>query len=110
MPMEILDYRSQDVADVASSLVRKHSPFGLRISGWRSGAVRAGMKPYLKYRASYQRGNKRPLSALAVVPFALVSPTFWMLCVRAEINGMALRVERDSKHSTIIVFEPLQQA
>ncbi len=104
--MRVLDYGAPHIEDDAVSLARKRTPFGLRIEGWRRAPIRAGLKPYLKYRAACGLGEKRPLIGLATIPFVLVSPTFWMVCVRAEVNGMLPRIEKDVSDSMTVVFEP----
>ena len=103
-PMRVLDYSASRVEEDAVGLARARAPFGLRIVGWRRTPIRAGLRPYLKYRAAYSRGERRPLIALAAIPFAIVSPTFWMICVRAEMSGMLPRIEHDLADSMTVIF------
>jgi len=103
--MEILDYGEAGFEEAAFALAKERKHFGLRIKGWRCAAIRSGLKPYLGYRAAYQAGGRRPLTALAVVPFAFAAPTFWVICIRAEVNGLAPRIALDASNTLIVEFE-----
>ena len=107
--MNVINYTAPDVGAQIDQEIESKKPFGLRISGWRSSVIKAGLPYYIRYRDAVDHGKRDPLVGLLVIPFGFVTPTFWMTCVRTEFNKQLPRVDTASG-SFIVVFEQRLEA
>lgn len=104
--MQLFDYRVRGVESETMRLASTKVSFGLCVSGWRRHFIRVGLRYYLRYRDALDRGNRRSWIALLVIPFGFITPTFWVICVRAELNSMRPRIDNVSD-PMVVVFEKL---
>lgn len=101
--MSEYEYDSKDVETRVASAIQAGEPFILKIRGWRRYVIGKGLQHYLRY-LEFRRQGKNRLAALLIIPFGFVTPTFWVLCVKAEFEGMYPSVEA-SNDILVIRFE-----
>lgn len=103
--MLVFQYGSKDFEKRIADTIQTKQPFIVEVHGWKKRAIGAGLQHYLRYLRSRQRGESKPLSALLMIPFGFVTPTFWVLCVKAEAASMYPRILTQSASALAIEFE-----
>lgn len=86
--MFVFEYGSEEFENQTANAIQTRQPFLVEVRGWRKRVIRTGLRHYLKYLNSRRDKKNKPLSALLIIPFGFVTPTFWVLCVKAEFEGM----------------------
>lgn len=102
--MSEYEYGSKDFEAQITNAIQTRQPFIVKVNGWRKRAIGNGLRHYLRYLDSRRHGKTKQLSALLVIPFGFVTPTFWVLCVKAEIEGMYPSIQ-PSADTLVIKFE-----
>jgi hypothetical protein len=80
--MEIIDYKASDFEKSAESAVQSKEEFAVKVSGWRRRIIASGLRRYRNYREN----QKRTRNALMLIPYGFITPTFWVVCVKAEFE------------------------
>src|SRR5690242_16733441 len=102
--MHIFDYHDVDINEKTTRLLETNTSFGITVNGWRARFIHSGLRYYLRYREAFDMGQRRIWIALSVIPFGFITPTFWAICIRAEINGMRPKIA-SSTDRLVVVFE-----
>ena len=102
--MLVTQYGSKDFENQTASAIQTRQPFIVKVNGWRKRSIGAGLRHYLRYLDSRRYGKTKPLSALLIIPFGFMTPTFWVLCVRAEFEKMYPSIQQ-SADALVIKFE-----
>ena len=103
--MLVYEYGSKDFESQIASAIQAEQPFVVEVKGWRKRAIETGLQHYLRYLHSRLRGENKSISALRMIPFSFVTPTFWIVCVKAEAVCMYPRILEQSADVLAIKFE-----
>lgn len=103
--MLICEYGVKDFEKQVINAIQDKQPFILKINGWRKCTINAGLRHYFRYLDSQRGGKSSPLSALLVIPFGFVTPTFWVICIQAALARMYPTIEQQSVDMLAVKFE-----
>ncbi|MDP2109664.1 MAG: hypothetical protein Q8N46_11615 [Anaerolineales bacterium] len=98
------EYGSKDFEAQITSAIQTGQPFLVKIKGWRKRVIGNGLQHYLRYLDSRRQGKAKRLSTLLLIPYGFVTPTFWVLCVKAEFERIYPSIQT-SADALVIKFE-----
>lgn len=101
--MLIAQYGSKDFETQTDNAIQAKQPFIVQVNGWKKRAIKAGLPHYLRYLDTRLRG-KTSLATLRLIPFGFITPTFWVLCVRAQFERMYPSIQQ-STDALVIRFD-----
>lgn len=101
--MSEYEYGSKDFEAQITGAIQARQPFIVKVNGWRKHAIGNGLRHYLRYLDSRRHGKTKSLSALLIIPFGFVTPTFWVLCVKAEFERMYPSIQPSADADALVI-------
>jgi hypothetical protein len=82
--MQILNYHSNSFESDALAAIRVKQAFAVSICGWRRSVISKGLPIFLDSLDL----ERRRASNLKLLPFGIITPMFWGVCIRAGFENL----------------------
>jgi hypothetical protein len=78
----IIDYNDPNFEKLGLQSIESRDEFLVKVKGWKAKSIAIGLKHY-RFSIVGARVN-----SLRLIPYGLIAPTFWTICVRAGFESL----------------------